>query len=104
MAGSNDWAAIGAKAATRVALAVQLTSVAVVQRATVNTTRIDTSDMKNGWESAMRGVYEARITNSQNYTIFHEYGTARFGAAPMLTPALEAARAPFEKMLAQAIR
>lgn len=60
----------------------------VQARAIVNTTRVDTGAMKNGWrvQWIAEGVY--MVYNEQFYAIYHEFGTYKMPAAPMLDPAL----------------
>lgn len=54
-----------------------------------NTVRVDSSAMKNGWRVEQPGPLVRRIYNTQEYAIFHEWGTVKMSASPMLTPAVE---------------
>lgn len=54
-----------------------------------NTTRIDTGAMKSGWRVLQQKRLQRTIFNVQEYAIYHEMGTVRMSATPMLVPAVE---------------
>lgn len=66
--------------------------------------RVDTGQMMNGWTTTILGPFDGEVTNPVEYSIFHELGTERIPAHPMLAPAVEDAREPFERALAQIYR
>lgn len=57
--------------------------------------RVDTGRMRAGIEAAVRttggGRRQIVLSGSAPYTIFHELGTSRITAQPMLRPAMDAA-------------
>lgn len=64
----------------------------VQRRAMANTVRVDTGTMRRGWVAQRVDRYRWRVGNSVFYTPFHEFGTSRLSASPMLGPAVEAGR------------
>lgn len=59
-------------------------------RAKINTVRVDTGAMKNGWATKRSGPFERIVGNVMEYAIHHEYGTSRgISPSPMLRPAVE---------------
>lgn len=72
-------------------------SIAVQAQATMNTTRVDTGAMKGGWRWKRSGNLVRTVWNTQEYAYYHEFGTMRISAAPMLTPAIEAERPKLAK-------
>ncbi len=64
----------------------------VRQGAEDNTVRVESGDMKDGWELVALGDGVWMVYNTQFYTIFHEFGTIFIPASPMLVPAVEALR------------
>lgn len=47
---------------------------------------------------------QAYISNTMEYAIYHEMGTVRMSAMPMLAPAVEAVRGTFAKIVADTLR
>jgi HK97 gp10 family phage protein len=66
--------------------------------------RVDTGAMKSGWQTTIHGPFEAEVSNSVEHSIFNELGTESMPAQPMLTPAVEEAREPFERAMAAVYR
>jgi HK97 gp10 family phage protein len=64
----------------------------VVRGAMANTTRVDTGTMRRGWHAQRVGRFAWRVGTNVFYAVFHEFGTTRLSAAPMLGPAVEAVR------------
>jgi HK97 gp10 family phage protein len=58
--------------------------------------RVDTGNMRGGWQHHVLGVYEGMVFNLVSYTIFNELGTVHMSAQPMLRPAMEETRPEFE--------
>lgn len=58
--------------------------------------RVDTGQMRNGWQASMDGDLSGTVSNSVDHAIYNEYGTARMSAQPMLHPSMDAARPRFE--------
>lgn len=67
-------------------------ALAVVAGAMARTTRVDTGAMRRGWHAVKTGRFAWTVGTNVFYTIFHEFGTSRLSAAPMLGPAVEAVR------------
>jgi HK97 gp10 family phage protein len=61
----------------------------VQAEATRRTTRVDTGAMKGGWRWKRSGDLVRTVWNTQDYAIYHEFGTVKMSAAPMLTPTIE---------------
>jgi Bacteriophage HK97-gp10, putative tail-component len=84
----------------------------IQKQAILNTTRVDTGSMKNGWtvkspdgsvvnapgyrpngkpeiDVAAPGEYKRAIYNRQLYAFWNEVGTVKMSASPMLVPAVE---------------
>lgn len=66
--------------------------------------RVDTGQMQSGWQTAIHGAFEAEVGNAVEHSIFNELGTETMSAQPMLIPAVEAARGPFERAMATVYR
>lgn len=64
--------------------------------------RVDTGQMRNGWQGEMTGETEGRVSNSVEHAIYNEFGTVSMPAQPMMHPAAEEARGPLEEALRQA--
>lgn len=64
----------------------------IQRRAMANTVRVDTGTMRRGWTAQRLDRFSWRVGNSVFYTPFHEFGTSRLSASPMLGPAVEAGR------------
>lgn len=86
---------IGDELMGAVAKALDTTADAIVQEAEINTVRVDTGAMKNGWLIETTGPLERTIYNAMDYAKFNEFGTSRMSASPMLTPAVEHNRGAF---------
>lgn len=55
--------------------------------ASSRTVRVDTGTMKNSWDAKNEGPLEWIVGSfGCDYAIYHELGTSRFGASPMLYP------------------
>lgn len=52
------------------------------------TQRIDTGAMKSGWRVEKSAELQLTIYNTQEYAIYHELGTKRMSAMPMLSPGI----------------
>jgi HK97 gp10 family phage protein len=57
--------------------------------------RVDTGNMRAGWEARMQGHLEGVVFNLVNYTIYNELGTIFMSAQPMLVPAVEEEKQKF---------
>ncbi len=69
-----------------------------IARGAAARSRVDTGAMQAGWD-----VQGLRISDPVYYTRFHEYGTVKMTAQPMLGPAMEAEADPFFAELAAAL-
>lgn len=58
--------------------------------------RVDKGEMRAGWAVEMTGQAEGQVVNPVEHTAFNEYGTRNMSAQPMLRPAMEQQRGPFE--------
>lgn len=79
----------------RVSLAVRRAEANIVRRAK-GKSRVDTGNMRGGWQSQRLGQFEGMVYNLVRYTTFNEYGTINMSAQPMLRPAVEEVRPEFE--------
>jgi hypothetical protein len=61
--------------------------------ATANTVRVETGTMRPGWVARRITDLLWRVSNPVFYAVFHEFGTSRLAASPMLGPAVEVVRA-----------
>lgn len=61
--------------------------------------RVDTGEMRAGWEDEDDGAYEGIVFNLVSHTIDNEYGTVNMSAQPMLRPAIEQCQPKFEDRL-----
>ncbi len=61
--------------------------------------RVDTGAMMNGWQVEESGELERTVYNTQEYAIYNELGTVHMPPHPMLTPAVEHKRGPFEQAM-----
>lgn len=57
--------------------------------------RVDTGAMLNGWQAQAEEELVWRVSNTQDYALYNEFGTYKMAAHPMLIPAAEQARQPF---------
>lgn len=64
--------------------------------AIINTVRVDTGAMKNGWRVETPKPFTRVIFNTQEYAIFQELGNSHMSASPMLVPAVEQYRQKIE--------
>lgn len=58
--------------------------------------RVDTGNMRGGWQTKSLGPFDGMVVNLVSYAIYNEYGTSRMPAQPMLRPAIEQTRPEFE--------
>lgn len=63
--------------------------------------RVDTGEMKNGWQALQLGDLEWEVANHVNHVIYNEYGTRHMSAQPMLGPSVEQARPVFEAAISR---
>lgn len=64
--------------------------------------RVDTGQMKAGWQTAMLDEHTGQLANAVEHVKYNEYGTRHMSAQPMLTPAVESARGPFVQRIRKA--
>lgn len=81
-------------------LAVQKTAADIEAESKVRS-RVDTGQMRDGWETEHQGPFESEVRNSVEHTLPNEFGTRHMGAQPMVIPAVEHAREPFKRAMAQ---
>jgi hypothetical protein len=91
---------LAAGAEARAGLAVQKTVLDIEAGAKMRS-RVDTGQMKGGWQGEMTGATSGRVSDPVEHTIYNEMGTVSMAAQPMLTPAAEEARAGFEAAMSQ---
>lgn len=100
----NEFPKIAAGLATGFSAVVQSTAKAVSagakQRARVGAT----GDMQRGFYTRHDGPFSSHVSNSTFYWRFHEYGTHKMAAHPMVTPAVEHERVQYFAALAAVIR
>jgi HK97 gp10 family phage protein len=82
----------------KVARAVAKASADIERRAKAKS-RVDTGNMRGGWQHQSLGPMESMVFNLVDYTIYNEYGTVTMTAQPMLRPAVEETRDQFERDL-----
>lgn len=87
----------------KVALAVERT-LARVELGAKKRSRVDTGTMRGGWEVEQSSPFEGMVVNRVVYTIFHEYGTHKMAAQPMLRPSVEEARQEYIREVSEAWR
>jgi HK97 gp10 family phage protein len=51
--------------------------------------RVDTGQMRDGWEHHMTGDHEGVLQNAVEHVIYNEFGTIFMSPQPMMTPAIE---------------
>ena len=100
---SNRIPSIVASLRPKASQVVHKTSQDVASRAKQNTVRVDTGAMKNGFQVESRGPLTDVVFNATAHHIFQELGTVHISASPMLIPAAEAARGPFEAAMKQLV-
>lgn len=64
--------------------------------------RVDTGEMRAGWEIVKLDEHRGVLRNGVNHVKFNEYGTRHMSAQPMLHPAVESARQPFARRVRKA--
>lgn len=57
--------------------------------------RVDTGNMKNGWQTEIEDDLNAWVYNDVEYVVHHEFGTHKMSAQPMAIPAAEEVRPSF---------
>jgi HK97 gp10 family phage protein len=82
-------------APVKITAAIRKAERAIVRRAQ-SKSRVDTGNMKGGWQSQAMGAFEGVVFNLVGYTIYNEFGTVYMSAQPMLRPAVEETRPEFE--------
>jgi hypothetical protein len=65
--------------------------------------RVDTGEMRDGWQSEMTDDVSGEVYNEVPHTVHNEYGTRHMPAQPMLAPSVDAARHTFAGRVARAI-
>lgn len=90
----NHFGEISAKAAARARALIVATARNVEGAAKANAPVL-TGNLRNSIETMPGEDLSARVNVGAYYGIYVEYGTSRMGAEPFLTPAVDAARAPF---------
>lgn len=60
-----------------------------IQYLAVGNSRVDTGNMRAGWDTAKLGKGKYVVFNNVHYTIYNEYGTVYMSPQPMLGPAIE---------------
>lgn len=101
---SNRLPAIAASLRPKASQIVRKTAEDIAAQAKLNTPpRVDTGAMMNGYQIEMRGELSAVVFNTQEYHIHQELGTAHISPHPMLVPAAEKARAPFQAAINQLV-
>ena len=100
----NQFGTIAARLGPAVAAHVQATGERVAQGAAQRSRRGATGDLAGGWEAKPVGAYRCDVVNGTFYWRFHEYGTRKMAAHPMVHPAVEAERAAFYAAVARALQ
>lgn len=67
-----------------------------IERRAKSKSRVDTGNMRGGWQHKASGRFEGAVFNTVSYTIFNEYGTSKMSPQPMLRPAIEETQPEFE--------
>lgn len=75
---------------------IRKTCADIIGAAVARTLRVATGAMKSGYRFDRRTELEYYVYNLMHYHIYHELGTVNISAMPMLIPALELMRRPFE--------
>jgi HK97 gp10 family phage protein len=100
---SNRLPALAAAQRTAVAAAVRATLFAV-EAGAKQRAAVDTGAMRAGiFTEADADGLGGQVGVPAAYALHQEYGTSRMPAAPFLTPAAEAQRAPFARRVARAL-
>ena len=97
---SNTFAKRGQGMRAKVSQVIRRTAFEI-QGGAAERSRVDTGQMKAGWQTDVVSDTEAVVFNSVEHAVYNEYGTAHMTAQPMLHPSVDAARPAFEAALAQ---
>ena len=106
----NHFPRLQAEARPKAALVVRQTTAEVAAGAAAATQRTLTGAMRSSWEtrfpSPLTGVVAntARNQSGHAYAFYHEFGTSKMSAMPMVRPTVERSRAPFIEAMRQVIR
>lgn len=92
-----------ARAEAKATTVVDTVGKAVAQSAQDKARRLS-NDMAEGIEYENTGPGRGRVTANDFKTHFHEYGTSKMSAQPMLGPAAEEWREPFKRLLARIVK
>lgn len=93
--------AIVASSEVRVRQAIRRAEANIERRAKARS-RVDTGNMRGGWQHRALGTFEGSVFNLVSYTIHNEYGTSKMAAQPMLRPAIEETQPELEKDIREA--
>lgn len=85
----NDFPVIASRLASAADTLAEILATQIQAESILNTSRVDTGAMKSGWRIAPLGAGVWIVYNTQSYAIFHEAGTYKLPASPMLVPAVE---------------
>jgi hypothetical protein len=91
---------VAAAAEFRAAGIVEVTAANIEAGAKLRS-RVDTGQMRAGWETIEEGPLARRVQNPVEHTIYNEYGTVYMSAQPMLAPSVEEQTEPFLTSLRQ---
>lgn len=94
------------KAALKVAMPRELSVAAteITQDAKSASPKGPTGNLQSGWDWRWEGPRKVVVYNDVHYSLFHEYGTAKMGATPMLRPATDRAFPQFIQRMVQAVK
>lgn len=70
-------------------------SSARIQSGAMGRSRVDTGNMRGGWQYEFIDEYAVLVFNLVEYTIYNEFGTVNMSAAPMAIPSAEEERPRF---------
>lgn len=93
---TNHFPEIAFSIRPKVEQVIRKTCADIVAAAIVRTLRVATGAMKAGYRFERKSELEYFVYNLMHYHIYHELGTVSISAMPMLIPALEQMRRPFE--------
>jgi HK97 gp10 family phage protein len=68
-----------------------------IERVAKAKSRVDTGNMRGGWQNRITGAFDGVVFNLVYYTVYNEFGTVYMSAQPMLRPAIEQAQPEFER-------
>jgi hypothetical protein len=94
---------IVAEAERKVAAANEKTAFDIVSGCKARS-RVDTGEMREGWDAAQVGATDWYAYNPVEHTIWNEIGTTDMTAQPMLEPSVEENREPHAAAVAEAYR